>query len=140
MFSPWIPGEDVIAATKFVGMHEEVMSRSGGYQTPVLEGGRNFSGGQKQRLELARAVVKGCPVYVLDEPTSALDYEAEAFIIDQLRSLDATKLVVTNRVTVARKADRILVLSNGKMREQGTHDELVSMGGIYSLLVENQAS
>ena len=84
--------------------------------------------------------MKGCPVYVLDEPTSALDYEAEAFIIDQLRSLDATKLVVTNRVTVARKADRILVLSNGKMREQGTHDELVSMGGIYSLLVENQAS
>ena len=140
LFSPWIPTEDVIEATKFVGMHDEVMSRSGGYQTLVLEGGRNFSGGQKQRLELARAVVKGCSVYVLDEPTSALDYEAEAFILDQLRSLDATKLVVTNRVSVAKKADRILVISNGRMLEQGTHDELVEKGGIYSLLVENQAS
>lgn len=140
LFSPWIDHEDVRSATRFVGMHDEIMSRSGGYQTMVLEGGRNFSGGQKQRLEIARAIAKSCSLYVLDEPTAALDYEAEAFILERLRSLPATKLLVTNRVSVTRKADRVLVVSNGKLVEQGTHDELMSQGGRYSLLVEAQST
>ena len=140
LYSPWMDHQDVVAASKFVGMHEEIMSRAGAYQTMVLEGGRNFSGGQKQRLELARAVAKDCPLYVLDEPTAALDYESESFIIDQLRTLEATKLIVTNRTTVTRKADHVLVLSNGRLVEQGTHDELVAKGGLYAIMVGNQES
>jgi len=99
-----------------------------------------LSGGQRQRLAIARALLKNAPVLILDEATSALDTESERYVQSELQNLtrDRTTLVIAHRLSTIVHADQILVISNGRVAELGSHDELLALGGQYSLLYKNQ--
>lgn len=98
-----------------------------GYYSPVMEGGHNFSGGQVQRIALARAIAADTPLLILDEASSALDYETEAKVIDNLQTLGRQKtvIIVTHRLSLARLCDRIVVMQVGEIVEQGQHLDLI---------------
>ena len=128
--------DDVVAAAKVAEAHEFIESLPKGYDTVVGERGQKLSGGQRQRLSIARAVLKNAPVLVLDEATSAVDNETEAAIQRSLATIskNRTTLVVAHRLSTIRHAHHIYVLDQGHVAEQGTHDELLAAGGLYSNL------
>ncbi len=128
--------QDVIAAARTAGIHDFIQALPRSYQTAVGERGVTLSGGQRQRIAMARTIVRDAPILILDEPTSGLDAATERRILETLEQIvaDRTTLIIAHRLSTVRLAHRIVVLEQGAVVEQGTHDELIGRGGPYAAL------
>ncbi len=129
--------EEIEGAARAAQIHELIASLPDGYDTPVGERGYRFSGGEKQRIAIARTVLRNPPVLVLDEATSALDNETERAVQQALDELSQgrTTIAIAHRLSTIRDADQILVLDGGQIVERGTHDELAAADGLYATLL-----
>ncbi|MET8680191.1 NHLP family bacteriocin export ABC transporter peptidase/permease/ATPase subunit [Streptomyces sp. NPDC004647] len=136
LWDPSITDEAVVSALQDAAIHDTVARRPGGIHSRVEQDGRNFSGGQRQRLEIARALVRRPSIMVLDEVTSALDAETEQLIIDNLRRRGCACVVIAHRLSTVRDSDEIVVLDHGTVVERGRHEDLVVAGGPYAELVK----
>jgi ABC-type bacteriocin/lantibiotic exporter with double-glycine peptidase domain len=132
-----ISDDEVILACRDAGIHETIAGREGGYSSRVLPDGRNFSGGQLQRLEIARVLAKEPSIIILDEATSALDAKTEANVMNRIRQRGSTCIVVAHRLSTIRDCNEIIVLDSGKVVERGTHSQLLAADGAYAELVRN---
>jgi len=132
--------EEIIAAAKIANAHEFIVKLEQGYHTNIGDRGAKLSGGQRQRLSIARAVLKNPPILILDEATSALDTESERLVQDALQNLtkNRTSIVIAHRLSTIQHADKIIVLHQGKIIEQGNHIELISANGAYKNLIDMQ--
>jgi ABC-type multidrug transport system fused ATPase/permease subunit len=137
---PDAPMEKVVDAAKKACCHDFIMQLPDGYDTVIGEGGASLSGGEKQRISIARAIMKDAPIIVLDEATANVDPENEA---DLMKAIDAltrekTIIMIAHRLKTVRHADQIIVIDGGQIAQQGTHDELMQSDGIYRRFVESR--
>ncbi|HEV7236861.1 MAG TPA: ABC transporter ATP-binding protein, partial [Ktedonobacteraceae bacterium] len=137
---PGATDAEIIDAAKKAQMHETIVRLPDGYDTLVREQGKNFSGGQRQRLAIARAILRDAPLLIMDEPTAALDVEAEAEVMRALDTLvvGRTVIVISHRLSTLGNVDEIIVLSDGRVAEKGTYRELKRMGGIFAGMLDEQ--
>ena len=132
--------DEIVEAAKLANADEFIVRMADGYQTFVGDRGDTLSGGQRQRIGIARAIIRNNPILILDEPTAALDTESERLVIEALERLmkGRTVLTIAHRLSTIRDADKIIVLKGGVVAEQGTHDELLALGGAYAELYSVQ--
>jgi ABC-type multidrug transport system fused ATPase/permease subunit len=131
---------EIVAAGRLANAHEFIASMPGGYDTLIGERGITLSGGQRQRIGIARAFIRNAPILILDEPTASLDSEAERVVFEGLQRLarGRTVIMIAHRLNTLRSADTIVVLERGTIAEQGTHDHLIALNGIYAGLYATQ--
>jgi len=137
MWDDSIEDYEMIIAAKDARMHDDIVAKPGGYQHKLIERGRDFSGGQRQRLEIARVLAQEPNIIILDEATSALDAKTEYEVVSAIKERDITCIVIAHRLSTIRDCDEIIVLDKGKVVERGTHDELMKLKGYYTKLVTN---
>jgi len=133
---PEATADEIVEAARLANAHEFISRLPNGYETDVGDRGVTLSGGERQRIGIARALIRNSPILILDEPTAALDTESEKLVIDALERLMKGRTVITiaHRLSTIRDADKIIVLKDGVVAEQGTHLELVALGGLYAEL------
>lgn len=132
--------EEIVAAAKRARCHDFIMKLPEGYDTVIKEGGSSLSGGEKQRISIARAMIKDAPIVILDEATSSVDPENERLLLDAIEELSKgkTKIMIAHRLGTVRNADQILVVRSGSIEQRGTHDQLMSEGGTYRNFIDKR--
>ena len=135
MWDDTIEDYEVILAARDAQIHNEILKREGGYEYQVTEGGKDFSGGERQRLEIARVLAQNPTILILDEATSALDAQTEYDVVRSINDRGTTCLVIAHRLSTIRDSDEIIVMDQGKVVERGTHQQLMEMNGIYRALI-----
>ena len=138
MWDDSIEDFEMILAARDAQLHDDIMQRPGGYQHRLLEGGKDFSGGQRQRMEIARVLAQEPTVIILDEATSALDAKTEYEVVKAIRQRGITCIIIAHRLSTIRSCDEIIVMNNGVIEDHGTHSELMKKSKRYSDLVSNE--
>ena len=138
MWDNTIEDFEMIMAARDAQIHEDIMQRDGGYQYVLTEGGKDFSGGQRQRMEIARVLAQDPTVIIMDEATSALDARTEYEVVKSIKDRGITCIVIAHRLSTIRDCDEIIVMDKGKVMERGTHEELMELNGLYTQLVTSE--
>jgi ABC-type bacteriocin/lantibiotic exporter with double-glycine peptidase domain len=137
MWDTTIENYEMILAARDAQIHDKIMQREGGYEYKIKENGSDFSGGERQRLEIARVLAQDPTIVIMDEATSALDARTEFNVVKSIRDRGVTSIVIAHRLSTIRDCDEIIVMDHGLVAERGTHEELYALGGMYTQLVSS---